>query len=606
MECYARHGGGKCAGELAVESAMEEIEATSVRRGSAASINAAHAKVNAILRRVKDSDDAGGYIGVHDEEKMLESCDDEEADILESLVSKVKLCGVDGDVELTVRKLAHSFIHSFIYSVMQTTITMMYIFLSLLFSLSLNFSLSLYVCECVCVCVCLDAYALTMLDSNCLYVYIYSQEKEHAALSAAAARGAMSHLVRVWLPWWRAPPFTSRTNLRQQGHAHEEKTDVRLSATGTALITVVSDDAQRNDIGDVEHTEKADDDDEEEDGVIVGRSKPPSAPTFDLVSTASLMRSNSTATANTLEDSMRRDDFFTMRLIEVLHAYCATCVTFNGCDSGDDGVAMLLNLAPYLTTSSRAVSAALGNDRHSKTSCPMPPLPLDEKKMPQRDETMPSLCLELASRRARLEPTGSKTASDEAHTALHDTAEVLRRGGRVGALLALNDVRSMLVAWQQRHCRRVLKRDGSGRVVTKRVDIAPSWEVAKRRSGAEAPAATKSESESPSVKAVSAHDDSCRRTRGSNSKHAKSPRAAATDAVPITKEDEFLSIADARRKLEFMMCWCNERDDTVLDGVALSVSASASSKAFIISDAHEDKRTNESKDIVLPTRRQHV
>ena len=132
---------------------MEEIEATSVRRGSAASIDAANAKVNAILRRVKDSDDAGGYIGVHDEEKMLESCDDEEADILESLVSKVKLCGVDGDVELTVRKLAHSFIHSFIYSVMQTTITMMYIFLSLLFSLSLNFSLSLYVCECVCVCV---------------------------------------------------------------------------------------------------------------------------------------------------------------------------------------------------------------------------------------------------------------------------------------------------------------------------------------------------------------------------------------------------------------------------------------------------------------------
>ena len=173
---------------------MEEIEATSVRRGSAASIDAANAKVNAILRRVKDSDDAGGYIGVHDEEKMLESCDDEEADILESLVSKVKLCGVDGDVELTVRKLAHSFIHSFIhlFSHADDNHDDVHLPLSLILSLSLslNFSLSLYVCECVCVCVCLDAYALTMLDSNCLYIYIYIFTGEGAcgAISSSSTR----------------------------------------------------------------------------------------------------------------------------------------------------------------------------------------------------------------------------------------------------------------------------------------------------------------------------------------------------------------------------------------------------------------------------------
>ena len=83
---------------------MEEIAATSVRGREVAS-RAAHANMNAILRRVMEEDGRKGSLGEDDEEKMLETCDnDAEAEVLEALLSKLKLYGGDGDVELTVRR----------------------------------------------------------------------------------------------------------------------------------------------------------------------------------------------------------------------------------------------------------------------------------------------------------------------------------------------------------------------------------------------------------------------------------------------------------------------------------------------------------------------
>ena len=103
-----------------------------------------------------------------------------------------------------------------------------------------------------------------------------------------------------------------------------------------------------------------------------------------------------------------------------------------------------------------------------------------------------------------------------------------------------------------------------------KVDDRPSWIAGRRQKGADR---TATDARVTSSRGSLGNVELSTSRRGGDAAGARGDSSDASDKPPTSRE-AFQRVADSRRRIEFLICWCNEQDDrAVFDSTALAISA---------------------------------